>query len=135
MVDLSPMLANSKSHQSAIDRFVDVYLSSWANEAHNTRDVLFDENATFEDPVGGTKFEGLPAIKDFWQGSIDFGLKINPEHRQTIYCGHEAIVIFDMTVTSPDGNSTCIRVIENVAFNDAGKVTSVKAFWDEGCVL
>ncbi len=97
---------------------------------------LFADDAVVHDPVGpsehdpkGEGFHGKERIGAFWDLMIGPGELTIVSHRR-IPCG-EHVVACDITATNTIGGfKTAIEMIAIYEVNDAGKVKSLKAYWD-----
>lgn len=91
--------------------------------------ALFDPAIIHEDPVGGTNTNvGLEQIANFWE-RFPPNLKVELT-RPIIARGNEAIVFMRAELDGPDGRIVTEPIIDNVWFNDDGKITRVRAFYD-----
>lgn len=91
---------------------------------------LFAEEATLEDPVGGEVHRGLDAIRAFW----DLTREMTPRIELTLtgpvrVAGQEAAFPGEARPTMGE-DTMAIPVIDTVAFDDEGKITRLRAFWD-----
>ncbi|MCV7179565.1 nuclear transport factor 2 family protein [Mycolicibacterium sphagni] len=86
--------------------------------------ALYAEDATLEDPVGGGEVHiGRQAIEGFYK-AVE-GAEVKAELLTFRSGGHEAAFVFALTVAG----AMRIEPIEVMTFNDAGLVTSMKAYW------
>lgn len=98
--------------------------------------ALFDDNAVVNDPVGpsmhdpsGEGFRGKARIGEFWDMMIGAGSLTIVSHRR-IPCG-EHIAACDITAANTIGGiKTAIEMIVIYEVNAAGKLISLKAYWD-----
>ncbi|HET9628927.1 MAG TPA: nuclear transport factor 2 family protein [Novosphingobium sp.] len=91
--------------------------------------ALFDPEIIHEDPVGGTNTNvGLEQIAAFWD-RFPPNLKVELTE-PLIKCGNEAIVYMRAQLGDPANPHVTERIIDNVWFNDEGKITRVRAFYD-----
>lgn len=102
--------------------------------------ALFAEDAVLEDPVGespldpsGLGHKGKEAISRFWDmviapGQIDF--QIQSSHP----AGDECANVVDLTNTMPGGIEIKTHMVVVYTANDAGLVTSLKAYWEYAAV-
>jgi steroid delta-isomerase len=91
---------------------------------------LFTPDAWIEDPVGTPRYEGAEAIGGFFAQSS--GLADSIELRLTgpvrVAAGECA---FPMQARPMMGGATfCVDIIDVMTFDDAGKITTMRAFWD-----
>ncbi len=107
---------------------IDAYLSALASRDLDAILALYAEDATVEDPVGTEPIQGHPALRAFYTRAL--GMTLQPErHGSVKVAGHEAA--FHFTLTMPE-LARRIDIIEVMRFDDAGKVTSMRAFWGRG---
>lgn len=96
---------------------------------------LFADDAVIEDPVGvsaldpsGGGHRGREAIENFWNMTIAAGqVKLNSKIR--IPRARECAVLADVENTIGDQKLT-MQMIVVYRVNDAGKIVSLRAFWD-----
>ena len=91
---------------------------------------LFAEDAWIEDPVGSPRRDGHEAIGAFFDESS--GLADSVELRQTgpvrVAAGECA---FPMQARPNIGGATfVVDIIDVMTFDDGGKITTMRAFWD-----
>jgi len=91
---------------------------------------LFAEDAWIEDPVGSPRREGREGIGGFFDEST--GLAEAIELRQTgpvrVAAGE---VAFPMQARPEIGGTTyCVDIIDVMTFDDAGRIATMRAFWD-----
>jgi len=91
---------------------------------------LFADGAWIEDPVGTDRYEGKEAISGFVAQSSSLAESI--ELRQTgpvrVAAGECA---FPMQARPSIGGTTfVVDIIDVMTFDDAGKITTMRAFWD-----
>lgn len=89
---------------------------------------LYADDATVEDPVGTELKVGKAAIADFYQMSVKTGAKLKLAAPIRASHGNSAAMAFDVELNMPQGRMI-IRVIDVMTFNEAGKFTSMRAFW------
>jgi steroid delta-isomerase len=88
---------------------------------------LYAADATVEDPVGGRVIQGRDVIRDFYAAAV-------PTLRVEItgpicVAGKECATPILAELTVGDRKSY-IDVIDVMAFDDDGKITSMRAFWN-----
>ena len=106
---------------------VETYLASFEKKDLDSIVNLFTEDAWIEDPVGTDRKVGHDALRDFYQLGIDMGAKGTLESEIRI-AGNEAAFAFSISVDTGNG-TLVIRPIDVMTFNDAGKITSMRAFF------
>ncbi|TJY55568.1 steroid delta-isomerase [Sinimarinibacterium sp. CAU 1509] len=105
-------------------------------DAFNRVDVdgivnLYADDATVEDPVGSPPKVGKAAIAEFYQMAIKTGAKLSLAAPIRGSHGNSAAMAFDVQLNMPEG-SAVIRVIDVMTFNEAGKFSSMRAYWGQG---
>lgn len=97
---------------------------------------LFADDAVVQDPVGvspldptGLGHRGKEAISNFWDlviepGNIDFQI------RSSHPAGDECANVVDLVNTMPGGVEIKTKMVVVYTANDAGKITSLKAYWE-----
>jgi steroid Delta-isomerase len=89
--------------------------------------ALYAEDATLEDPVGGGEVHiGRQSIAEFYRAAAD--TEIATELLQIRVGGNEAAFLFAITIGAGEARMR-IEPIETMAFNDAGEIASMKAYW------
>ncbi|MBS0377167.1 MAG: nuclear transport factor 2 family protein [Proteobacteria bacterium] len=122
----------SREHMEQAAR---TYLVTYLNADLETRAALFAEDATFEDPVGAQPLRGIKAIVEFWQGAKDIRWWAAHDVRRIVVSGNEVMLHFVSTMRVPGLTTARMEVYEVQAFNAAGKICSVKAYFDSDCLL
>lgn len=91
---------------------------------------LWSEDTVLEDPVGVDIYRGKEALRTTFWGLIE---QLSPMklwlERDVIVCGNEAIGILHGVVTREGKLTKVGPIVDHFTFNDAGKVTSMRAFW------
>jgi steroid delta-isomerase len=90
----------------------------------------FTDDAWIEDPVGTPRYEGKEAIGGFFDQTQ--GLSDSIELRRTgpvrVAAGEAA---FPMQARPVIGGATfALDIIDVMTFDDAGRITTMRAFWD-----
>jgi len=95
----------------------------------------FAPGAEAHDPVGAPPHQGHEALRQFltsikgaWQSA---GLTTD----SVFVCGNQAAVKWTGSGVGLNGKSITFEGIDVVACNDAGKITSLHAYWDPGPVM
>jgi steroid delta-isomerase len=92
---------------------------------------LYADDAMVEDPVGSPPKKGKAEIQAFYEFSVKTGAKLELAAPIRGSHGNSAAMAFDVVLTMPQGRMI-IRVIDVMTFNEAGKFTSMRAFWGPG---
>ncbi len=114
---------------AAIRSTIHTYCERYTDDRDGWLD-LFAEGATVEDPVGSDVVVGKEAIGAFWD--MAHGLADTVTLTPSAYvkvAGNEAAFAMDARMESADGVSG-MSVIDVMTFDDDGKITSQRAYWD-----
>lgn len=109
---------------------VSAYCAAFTNGDRDAYVGLFAPDAWIEDPVGTPRREGREAIGGFFDESRTLAASI--ELRQTgpvrVAAGEAA---FPMQARPEiDGTTFKVDIIDVMTFDDAGLITTMRAFWD-----
>lgn len=112
------------------------YVKAWAEGDKQLLLSIFAEDAVWCDPVGTPPFVGHAGVGKFWdfahQGE---GRQVMPKVHEIIACANEGILRFTMQVRLPELNQGLdLMVVDRFVVNDAGKIQTAQAYWDESCV-
>ena len=91
---------------------------------------LFADGAWIEDPVGTDRHEGKEAIAGFFaqSSSLAESIELRPTGPVRVAAGECA---FPMQARPSIGGTTLVvDIIDVMTFDDAGKITTMRAFWD-----
>lgn len=103
---------------------VETYIDALCNSNLDAICDLYADDAILEDPVGSPVNEGKDAIRAFYTPSMGIGLKASLTGK--VRCPGNAAA-FPFQVISPMGT---IEIIDVFEFNEAGKIVSMKAYWN-----
>lgn len=120
------MTADAPTIRSAVD----AYCAAFTNGDRTAYVGLFADDGWIEDPVGTPRHEGVEAIGAFFDQMSTMADSI--ELRRTgpvrVAAGEGA---FPMQARPTIGDTVmCMDIIDVMTFDDAGKITSMRAFWD-----
>ena len=112
------------------------YIKAWATNDKALLMSILSADAVFCDPVGTPEFIGHEGIGKFWDFShMGEGRTLTPVLQEIRACGSEGILRFIMQVRIPSANQGLdLSIVEYVQIDDAGKIKSLRAFWDETSV-
>ena len=133
-------MATPEQMAAAVQAYMDLFN---AQDAQGIAD-LYSEDATVTDPVGTPPKKGKAAILNFYTMAVKNGATLT-QTGSTRIAGNSAAFAFTVSVGAmtnvdadiavavdlPKGGMT-IDVIDTFAFDDAGKVTEMRAFWGPG---
>jgi len=106
---------------------VNAYIGAFEKKDLETIIDLYADDCWIEDPVGTDRKSGKEALREFYQVGIDLGVVGTLESEIRI-AGNEAAFAFSMNFDTGAGVLST-RPIDIMTFNDAGKITSMRAFW------
>lgn len=112
----------------AMQAYIDAFNSGDADAVL----ALYADDATVEDPVGTPAKVGMAEIEAFYRYSVGLGAKLTLVAPIRASYTNTAAMAFDVQVTLPEQGPCLIRVIDVMTFNEAGKFTSMKAYWGPG---
>ena len=117
-------MADEKQMKAAMQAYIDTFNRS---DAAGIAD-LYADDATVEDPVGTPLKKGRKEIAGFYKMAVATGAKLKLAAPIRGSHGNSAAMAFDVELNMPQGHMV-IRVIDVMTFNEAGKFTSMRAFW------
>ena len=113
------------SHEEKV-RTVESYIDAFAKGDPEAVVALFAEDATVEDPIGSPAHRGHDAIRAFYTASMATGAKLKLEGPVRTAADYAA---FAFSVTLNYGGEKRVDVIDTFRFDDAGKVTEMRAYF------
>ena len=109
---------------------VHTYVEAFAKGDPELAVGIFADNAVIEDPIGTEPRVGKAAIREFYTQSMATGATLHLAGPVRVATAHAA---FAMQVRLHwDGKDMAIDVIDTFAFDDAGKVKEMKAYFGPG---
>jgi steroid delta-isomerase len=119
--------------QETVRATIEAYVQGWASSDRVAWGALFADDAVLLDPVGKPAHVGKDAVLAFFDGVQAMPFKFTPRVHRIAVCGQEALLLFRMEAVGADGNGMFVEVADIFALNEAGKISSLKAYWDKGC--
>jgi len=95
----------------------------------------FAPDGLLEDPVGTPPVQGTQALAGYFAAIIAPFSEIKPKVQDVIVCGNEAAVNWKLKLTTTTGKKITIDGMGVFKFNQAGKLKSVREFWDLAAFL
>lgn len=89
--------------------------------------ALYAEDASVEDPVGSSPKVGQAAIREFYARSVAMKLTVTLEGEVRV-AGNTCAFPFKVSLIY-NGRPTVIRPIDLFEFDEAGKITSMRAYF------
>lgn len=92
--------------------------------------ALFADDATLEDPVGSGVRNGHDEIRAFWDmvHTLSETITLVPTGPARVAANEVAFPM--QAVSDVGGSKMVVDIIDVFAINDAGKIASMRAFWD-----
>lgn len=106
---------------------VETYFEGFARRDLETLLSIFAEDATVEDPVGTTPIGGIDKLRPFYERALTLDLTLTLEG-PIRFAENYALFPFRIDSRRPSG-PVVIDCIDMFTFDDAGKVTSMRAFF------
>ncbi len=88
--------------------------------------ALYAADATIEDPIGSDLHVGTAAIRAFYEASA--GKVTMKKTGPARVAGHEAATPC-VILMGPEGEQNALDVISTMAFDEAGKIKVMRAYW------
>ncbi len=116
-------MASADDYANTVNRYLELIAGKG-----NVDEVaaLYADDATIEDPIGSDLRRGRDAVREFYVAFDDADKET--ELVSLRIGGNEAAFFWRMTVKAADGGIV-IEPISVMAFDDDGKITSMRAFW------
>ncbi len=116
--------------QSTINATIDTYMATFLASDRSGYLGCFAEGAWIEDPVGTPRHEGHDAIGAFWDEThaVPDAIELRPNGLRVVI-GSEATFAFQAR-PNLGGETYALDVIDHMTFDDAGKITTMRAFFD-----
>jgi steroid Delta-isomerase len=90
--------------------------------------ALFAPDAVIEDPIGSEPKTG-EAISAWFADTVAYRTHITSVVPHRGSHGNEALLVFDVEFSPPDGGRLRIRSADACTFDAQGRITSLRAFW------
>lgn len=117
------MAASAEKIREVVESYIALVADGKASEIAD----LYTDDATVEDPVGTDVRRGREAILEFY-GGLE-GLEARTTLGTVRIAAGEAVFSFDL-VTVVGDNSYAVSPIDHMVFDEDGKITAMRAFWD-----
>ena len=118
---------------AAVREVIRKYVEAWSRGDKQLLLSIFAEDAVWCDPVGTPAFVGHAGVAAFWDfAHQDQARQLTPQINRIVACANEGILDFTMQVRVPHLNQGLdLRVVDRFVINDAGKIQTANAYWDE----
>lgn len=88
--------------------------------------AFYADDATIEDPIGSELHRGREAVRAFYQASA--GTIVMKRTGPVRVAGSEAAAPL-VVLIGPEGQQQALDIISVMTFDEAGRITSMRAFW------
>ena len=116
--------------QSSINATIDAYLAAFTAGDRAGYLDCFAEDAWLEDPVGTPRREGREDVGAFWDEVhvMPDAIELRPRGLRVVVGAEAAFTL--QARASVGGQTLVVDVIDLMTFDDVGKITSLRAFFD-----
>lgn len=97
--------------------------------------ATFAEDGVSNDPVGAPPHIGAAALRAFFQGIGGAFQTIKMVPVEIFVCANEAAVKWTGQGTGKNGRAVSFDGIDLFTVNEAGKITSLRGYWNPGAVM
>lgn len=97
--------------------------------------ATFAEDATSYDPVGAPPNAGHAALRQFFEGICGAFETVGLFEDQVFISGNEAAVKWTGRGTGKNGRAVTFEGIDVFEINDAGKIQTVRAYWNPAAMM
>ncbi len=113
-------MPSSAVMKAAMQAYIDAFNSGSAEAVA----ALYADDAVVEDPVGSPPRQGKAAILEFYRGTVATGAKLSLDAPIRGSHANSAAMAFSAKI-----GPVTVRVIDVMTFDEAGKFTSMKAYF------
>lgn len=117
------MAASADTIRGVVESYIRLVADGTAVEIAD----LYADDATVEDPVGSEVRRGREAILEFY-GGLE-GLEARTTLHTVKIAAGEAVFSFEL-VTKVGDTSYTVAPIDHMVFDEDGRITAMRAFWD-----
>lgn len=115
---------------AAINASIDAYLASFGTSDREAYVGAFAADGWLEDPVGSPRRVGHDAIRAFWDESRSLADSIDLVALGfRVVVGNEAVLTLQARPVV-GGQTFALDIVDHMTFDDGGKITSLRAFFD-----
>jgi steroid Delta-isomerase len=95
----------------------------------------FAPNATVYEPVGSPAYEGFSDVRQFFEGTGSLFSSINFRWTFVHVVDNEVVSKWQAEGVGKNGQSVTFEGIDLMTLNEAGKIQSLRAYWDDRAVV
>jgi steroid delta-isomerase len=109
---------------------IDTYMTAMSAGDRDTWVGCFAPDGTLEDPVGADVLSGHDAVGAFFDNvhAMAEGITMEPTGPVRVAAGQAAFPF--RIISAVGGDRLAMPVIDVMTFDDDGRITSMRAFWD-----
>jgi steroid delta-isomerase len=113
-----------------INATIDAYVAAFSAGDRGGYLALWAPDATVEDPVGSDVAVGADGIAAFWDGvrALASDIELQRTGDARVAAGEAAWPL--RAITAIGDMTLSVDIIDVMAFDDEGRITSLRAFWD-----
>ncbi len=97
--------------------------------------ATFAEDAISHDPVGAPPMQGHAALRQFFDGIVGAFEKVGLSEDQVFIAGHSAAIKWTGRGTGKNGRAVTFEGIDVFEINEAGKLQTVRAYWNPAAMM
>ena len=112
-----------------IEATLRAYAAAWGARDREAWLATFAEAATQEDPIGEKVRRGREEIGEFWDRAFSAYQTIDLIPRNIFVAGGEAAMDWTIKAATTDKANT-FDGVDVFTFDDAGRILSVRAYWE-----
>jgi steroid delta-isomerase len=113
-----------------INTALDAYCAAFSAGDRAGYVALFSSDATVEDPVGSEVAVGSEGIGAFWDGVRQMAPEIQLQRTGPARIANGEAAWPLRAITTLGEMRLAVDIIDVMAFDDDGRITSMRAFWD-----
>ena len=118
-----------------IDKAVADYFAATRRMDASAWVETFAVDATSHDPVGAPPMNGHAALRQFFDGICGAFERVGLTEDHVFTSGNEAAVKWTGRGTGKNGREVTFEGIDVFEINDAGKIQTLRAYWDPAAML
>ena len=114
----------------SINATIDAYMAAFSAGDRDAYLGCFAEDAWIEDPVGSPRRHGHDGIGGFWDEThgLSDAIELRPLGLRVVVASEAAFTM--QARPTLDGATYALDIIDHMTFDDAGRIASMRAFFD-----
>ncbi len=114
---------------------VDRYFAAWTSLDPAAYTACFSATAAVHDPYGSTPRQGTNALREFFGGIAHALEEVRINAESVHVAGNRAAVVFRGKAVGKNRKPVEVVGIDVFEFDEAGRITTLWAYWDSAAVL